>query len=133
MGREITSSRLEKTPSVKFTQQNKADVPGMWFIGKKLGQKAWKDNIIFEFAIEEADERLPILLGTETKGVYKDADVGPGSKVDIWGTIKDGVPNQLADKLNQTIKDDRVKVTFKGKVLNPETGRSYNDFSVEVL
>lgn len=133
MGREITSSRLEKTPSVKFTREKVADIPGLWFIGKKLGQKAWKDNIIFEFAIEEADERLPILLSTEVKGVYKDAEVGPGSKVSIWGTIKDGVANQLADKLGQTIKDDRVKITFKGKVLNPDTGRSYNDFSVEVL
>lgn len=133
MGREITSSRLEKTPSVKFTRQNVADIPGLWFIGKKIGQKAWKDNIIFEFAIEEADERLPILLATAEKGVYVEAEVGPGSKVAIWGTIKDGVPNQLADKLNQTMKDDRVKIVFKGKVLNPETGRSYNDFSVEVL
>lgn len=133
MGRVINGSMMEKTPSVKFTQQNKADVPGTWFLGKKTGQKAWKDNLIFEFAIEEADERLPITIPTETKGVYKDADVGPGSRVAIWGTIKDGKPNQLADKLSQTQNNDRVKVTYNGKVLNEKTGRSYNDFTVEVL
>lgn len=133
MGRVISGSMMTKTPSVKFTRENTPDMPGLWFIGKKVGQKAYKDSLIFEFAIEEADERLPILMPTETKGVYKNADVGPGDKVAIWGQIKDGVPNQLADKLAQTRNDDRVKVTFEGKKLNEKSGRSYNSFVVEVL
>lgn len=134
MGRIISGSNGgAKTPVVKFTQQNKTDIPGLWFIGKKVNQKAFKDSLIFEFAIEEADERLPIIVATEIKGVYKDADVGPGSVVSVWGQIKDGVPNQLADKLSQTAKDDRVKITFEGKKLNEKTGRSYNNFVVEVL
>lgn len=134
MGRVIQSSMLEKTPSVKFTMKGKPETPGLWFKGKKVGQKTWKDNVIFEFALIDGHDALPITLPGATKGEYVDvgSKLKQGDKVAIWGTIKDGKPNQLADKLSQTLKDDTVKVTYNGKVLNEKTGNYYNDFTVEV-
>lgn len=134
MGRLIQGSQMQKTPQVKFTREGVADAPaGSYFTGQKSGERVIdKYSTVFEFLLEDASEGLPVLLKKEDK-TWADAPVGPGSKVAIFGsTSKEGVKNQIMDKLEQVQNGERVKVTFNGK--KPGKGNhTYNDFTVEVL
>lgn len=135
MGREIQGSQMTKTPQVKFTRENTPDAPaGAYFIGQKTGEKIIdKYSTVFEFLLEDAHEKTPILMKKEDK-TWEDAPVGPGSKVAIFGsTSKEGMKNQLMDKLEQVANGERVKVMFNGKKPSKKGTRSYNDFTVEVL
>lgn len=141
MGREIQGSQMTKTPQVKFTRENTPDAPnGAYIVGQKTGEKVIdKYSTVFEFLLEDAHEKTPILLAQEKKDengktVWGDASVGPGSKVSVFGsTSKEGVKNQLMDKLEQVQNGERVKITFNGKKPSKKGTRSYNDFTVEVL
>lgn len=141
MGREIIGSNMTKTPQVKFTRENTPDAPaGSYIVGQKTGERIIdKYSTVFEFLLEDAHEKTPILLSAEKKddngkSVWHDAPVGPGSKVSIFGQMsKEGAKNQLMDKLEQVANGERVKITFNGKKPSKKGTRSYNDFTVEVL
>lgn len=135
MGREIQGSQMTKTPQVKFTRENTPDAPvGSYITGQKVGERIIdKYSTVFEFLLEDAHEKTPILLRKEDKS-WEEAPVGPGSKVAIFGsTSKEGVKNQLMDKLEQVANGERVTITFNGKKPSKKGTRSYNDFTVEVL
>jgi|SRR6185312_14021635 len=134
MGRVIEGSQLSKTPQVKFTRDGAADAPaGAYIVGQLVAAREIdKYSTVFEFLLEDAHEATPILLRNEDK-TWKDATVGAGSKVSVFGsTNKEGSKNQLMDKLSQVVIGERAKITFNGKKPSKQ-GRAYNDFTVEVL
>lgn len=133
MGKEYGSTQIgERTPQVKFTRENETDAPaGSYFVGTKVGEK-WIDetSIVFDFILEDAHENTPILLKQADKS-WKEAEVGPNSKVSIFGSKSEkGRLNQIADKLLQVPNGTKIKVTFNGKKQNPKTKRYFNDFTV---
>ncbi len=133
MSKEYGSTQVgERTPQIKFTREGADDAPaGSYFVGTKISEK-WVDDtsIVFDFTLETADEKTPILLKQADKS-WKDAEVGPNSKVSIFGSKSDkGRLNQIADKLLQVPAGTKIKVTFNGKKQNPKTKRYYNDFTV---
>lgn len=129
---EYRSTQIELTPQVKFTREGAEDAPaGAYFTGTKVGEK-WVDDtsVVFDFMLDDAHEKTPILLKSGDK-LWKDAEVGPGSKVAIFGSKSEkGRLNQIADKLLQVKTGTKITVTFNGKKQNPKTKRYYNDFTV---
>lgn len=126
MGRVITSSNLVKTPVLRFQEK-----VGSTFTGTLKNKKPGKIGQVFEFTIEDGD--VPTALPTEEKDakgntVYKECNVNIGDLVALFGNT------QLDDKIGVQVNvGERVKIVYKGLVVNAKSKRKYNDYHVEVL
>ena len=119
--REVRGRAFVKSPVVRLTQ-----VDGSTFTGKLLGSRETKFGLGFEMAVISGT--APIQISNEDK-TWSDVDVAVGDSVSVL-TSKDG---QLETKLKQVKLGDTVEIIFKGKTLNPKTGRQFNDFEVYVI
>lgn len=126
MSRVINSSNFVKTPVLNFKKK-----VGSTFTGLLKNKKPGKLGQIFEFTIEEGD--VSVELPTDQKDakgntVYAECDVKEGAQVTLFGNT------QLDDKIGVQVNiGERVRITYKGLVLNEKSKRKYNDYLVEVL
>src|SRR3990172_4867048 len=115
--RTITGRKFTKTPTVRLTQLNDST-----FVGTLLGSRETKFGLAFQFAV--LDGTAPIQIRTEDGTGWVDVDVKQGDKVDVLTSEK----GQLETKLNQVKPGETAEIIYKGRDLNPKTGRNYNDF-----
>lgn len=119
--RLIAGRAFTKTPVVRLTQ-----VDGSTFTGKMIGSHETKFGLGFTMAVIEGS--APIQTSNEDK-TWSDVDVAVGDSVTVL-TSKDG---QLETKLKQVKIGEVAEIIFKGKELNPKTGRRFNNFEVSVI
>jgi len=116
-----TSGMFIKSPVVRFAQ-----VDGSTFTGKMISSRETKFGLGFEMGVISGT--APIQISNEDK-IWSDVDVAVGDTVTVL-TSKDG---QLETKLKQVKIGETAEIIFKGKVLNPKSGRRFNDFEVSVI
>lgn len=122
MGKRVIGGRaFVKTPVVRLTE-----VDGSSFIGKMISSRETKYGLAFEMAVVEGT--APIKISNDDK-TWSEATVAVGDSVAVLSS-KDG---QLETKLKQVKTGETAEIIFKGKTLNPKTGRRFNDFEVSVI
>lgn len=116
--RELKGSGGALTPTVKLSQKD-----GSKFIGVLEGSKPGTYGKIFQFKVEDTDAPITLKEGEHIKEV----DVKVGDLVAVFGS------GQLGEKLSQAKIGEKIEIVFKGKKLNPNTGRYFNDYSANVI
>jgi hypothetical protein len=129
MGRKIGVGTQEVTPVVQVKEK-----AGNYFVGLKVDQKQLQNGgFVFTFNIKDGTASTAKPTGNKiTKNgrqvnEYAACDVKVDDKVAIFGDT------QLNSKLTQVNIGETVKIVFNGLKFNSKTGRSYNDYDVEVL
>jgi len=122
MSKRILESKGGKFPPMVKLQ----DKEGSKFVGKLIGSRKGTFGLEFSFNIIDGD--APIC--TKTKGEpWKEVSVNPNDVV----VVSTSVDSQLERNLKQAIIGEVVEIVFHGKVLNPKSGRSYNNYTVAIL
>lgn len=126
MARELTNNKGNTfPPTIKWYKPSR-------FVGVLKNYKDGNFGREFVFAVVEGDVFIGRPNGSKNEqghNIYAEVDVKPGDLVQVT-TSKGG---QLESKLNQAIIEEKIEIIFKGKKLNPKSGRSFNDFKVIVL
>lgn len=117
--RELNSGNFSSTPVVRL-----ADKPGCKFIGLIKENSASKFGLIFKFTILDGD--APIKT-KDAAGNLVEAAVKPNDEVVVFAS------GQLKDKLLMAQVGEKIEIEYKGKKVNPKTGRAFNDYSVAVV
>lgn len=112
---------FERNPVVRFSQ-----MAGSTFKGRLIGSSETKFGLAFKFAVIEGDAPIQIKDGKDQP--YHDVEVAVGDPVNVL-TSKDG---QLETFLKQVQVGEVAEIKFLGKVLNPKTGRQFNNFQVGI-
>lgn len=133
MGKVYQRSSFESSPVARFTGQELPLIKGTWLEGVKVNEKAGKEyanpdgskkaSKIFEFTLEDASPDLRIQK--KNGKVYEDTNVKVGDTVTVFGNT------QLDDLLHQVPINQKIRITYNGKKLNENSGRWFNDFTVE--
>lgn len=99
---------------------------GTKFIGKFLGQTKGKHGPIYQFAIQDGDAPIRIKTGKE-KHQFEEVDVKPGDHINVYGS------HQIDEKMALAQTGEMIEFIFNGKVYNDNTGREFNDVTVNVI
>lgn len=119
--RIITTRSFVKTPVVRLTEVDEST-----FIGKMVGSRETKYGLAFDMTVVEGDAPINI---KDDSGNWVDVDVSAGDKVNVLTSAG----GQLEQKLKLVDVGETAEIIFNGKVLNPKSGRQFNDFTVSVL
>ena len=119
--RVIMTGSFVKTPVVRLTE-----VPECTFIGKMVGSRETKYGLAFDMTVVDGDAPIKV---RDDAGEWTNVDVSAGDKVNVLSSSG----GQLEQKLKQVKPGDTAEIVFNGKVLNPKSGRQFNDFTVSVI
>jgi len=117
--RELTSGGFSSNPVVRLS-----DKPGCKFVGIVKSNGTSKFGLVFNFAIVDGD--APIKK-KDANGNLVEAPVSVNDDVVVFAS------GQLKDKLLQAQPGEKIEIEYKGKKVNPKTGRAFNDYVVSVL
>lgn len=117
--RELSSGNFSSTPVVRLT-----DKVGCKFIGIIKENSASKFGLIFKFTILDGD--APIKT-KDASGNLVEAAVKPNDDVVVFAS------GQLKDKLLMAQVGEKIEIEYKGKKVNPKSGRAFNDYCVAVV
>lgn len=119
MKRELKHTAMEGTPTVRF-----GDKPGCKFVGHIGDSNDTKFGKAYSFTILDGD--APIKRKDEA-GTLHDVDVKVGDKVTVFAS------GQLLDKLSMAEPGEKIEIEYLGRKLNPKSGRSFNNWVVNVI
>lgn len=127
-------------PKIRFTSQEESFPKGTWFIGTKTKETQGKEftkekivdgkivveknsNKVFTFIVHDASPDLHIQKKQDK--LWVDVELDENGEAELNGNA------QLDDKVGQVPLEQKVKITFTGKLLNPNSGRYYNNYTVK--
>lgn len=117
MSRELTVNR--NGPVVRIHEKE-----GSRFVGFIQEKSETKFGEAVTFLVEDGDAPIAI---KDSNGTFVEVDVKAGDKVTVFAG------GQLKDKLAMAKPGEKLEIIFKGKKLNPKSGRRFNDYVVNVL
>lgn len=117
--RELSSGNFSSTPVVRL-----ADKQGCKFVGIIKDNSASKFGLIFKFNILDGDAPIK---NKDASGNLVDVSVKPNDEVIVFAS------GQLKDKLLMAQVGEKIEIEYKGKKVNPKSGRAFNDYSVAVI
>lgn len=117
--RELTRGGFSSTPVVRL-----ADKQGCKFIGIIKENSASKFGLIFKFTILDGDAPISV---KDASGNLVEASVKPNDDVIVFAS------GQLKDKLLMAQVGEKIEIEYRGKKVNPKSGRAFNDYVVSVV
>jgi len=116
--RELKTIGMGITPVVRLTDKVESK-----FTGILKASTTSKFGLVFTFAIQDGDAPIKKKEGD----LLIETSVNLGDEVVIFAS------GQLKDKLLQAQIGEKIEIEYKGKKVNPKTGRAFNDYIVSVV